>query len=744
MKRRVFLKLLASSSGGMLLGLRVAMADDVALRLLGDNYSQLSAYVRIEVDGRIIMGARTPDMGQGTHTIEARIIADELDADWSQVTVIGLPLQVTDNNGKPRFPLAPQACPGSTTTINAWRDLRQVGASARGQLLAAAARQWKLPVSTLRSENSKVIAPDGRTFGFGELAAAAANIKLPSTPAQLKPANQYALIGVAAGDVDAEAIVRGKLRYTVDRWQGDALVAVLARCPYLDGSIDHVDDSLTLQVPGVVKTITLPAPDKDAILGTRPQCAAVAVLAQNSWAALRGRDVLNVSWKQGRFADQSSNAMEKQARKQLQQPETGLEIRSDGDLQKTAKGAYRTVEASYHLPFLAHVSMEPLACLVNLTDKRARLEAPTQDPAAAYAVVAALTGLKPGQIDIRMPRMGGGFGRRLDSDHIAEAVLVAQAAGRPIRLMWTRADTLQHDVYRPLSVQRLQAWLDKRGRILGWQHQLASTPRAARRGVADKDLWRGELYPDELPAGLIDNYRFAWHRIDTAVACGNWRAPGHNTSAFARECFLDEIAHAVHGDPLQLRLDLLGEPRQLPYRGFGGPVLDTGRMAAVLQKAAELIGWKQRLNKLRGLGLACHYTFGSYCAHAFEVSVKGDRLYIHRVICVADVGRMINPLGVEAQMTGGTMDGISAALHQAITVDQGHVQERDLKHYRLARNSELPRKVEVTLMPSQAASSGASEAGLPSVAPALANAVFDATTVRIHRLPLIPELNRLL
>ena len=743
MKRRQFLRLLATSGGGLLLGLPAHADENTPLALLGDELTRLNAFVRIDPDGRIVIGARTPDMGQGSHTIEARIIADEMAADWSRVEVVALPL-VVRGTSEPVFPLAPQFTLGSTTTRHAWDDLRQVGAGARWLLREAAAKRWNMPARTLRCDDSLVRAADGRSLGYGVLAADAARLALPPGGAPLRSDDRNRLIGKPAGDVDAEAIVRGQTRYTIDHWVGDALVAVIARCPYQNGSIDHVDDSLCLKVNGVARTVTLDGSDASEPLGSTPRAAGVAVLADSTWAALRGRKLLDIRWQPGRFADLDSTTLEARASKALDDADAATVVRSDGNPEKLTDKALHSIRARYALPFLAHVTMEPLACLVQLTSDGIRIEAATQDPQAALQLVARLTGLSPERIDIQVPRMGGGYGRRLDNDHIAEAVRLAQAVKQPVKLMWTREDMLQHDAYRPLSAQQLQAWLDKRGRIVGWQHAVASTPWHAGRGVDDTRLWHGEVYADALPAGLIDHYRLTWNRVPSIVPCGNWRAPGHNSTAFARECFVDEIARATRRDALDLRLELLGSARKLPYRGPGGPSIDTGRMAEVLKKAAELIGWKKRLKTRRGLGLASHFTFGSYCAHAFQVSVERGQISIHRAVCVVDVGRAINPLAVEAQMIGATLDGISAALHQAITLEHGCIHQHDLHDYRLASNRELPARVEVFIMPSEDSPSGAGEVGLPSVAPALANAVFDASLVRIRRLPMMPELNRLL
>ncbi|GAP66655.1 aerobic-type carbon monoxide dehydrogenase, large subunit CoxL/CutL-like protein [Mizugakiibacter sediminis] len=743
LSRRRFLQVLAGAAGALVVGVRFAEAQDTGtpVELLGDVYSQIGPFVRIEPDGRVIIGARTPDMGQGTRTALPRIIAEELDADWAQVTVLGLPLGVEDDGGKPRFIYGDQSAGGSTSVPQAWQDLRQAGAAARWLLVQAAARRWNVPAERLRTEAGAVIAPDGRRAGYGDLAADAARIDLPKQPLPLKNPAQYRLVGKPAGNVDAHGIVTGTLQFAIDHGFAEALVAVIARCPYLDGSLAEVDDSEALKVPGVVKVLPLPGPDPALPIGEQPLAPGVAVLAEDTWAALQGRDRLKLAWKPGKWADESTAALERQALDKLAGAPT-MRARDDGDFDKFFKLG-RKLQADYYVPYAAHATMEPMNCLARVEEDRAVVVAPTQTPDRAFEVVRRITGLSPAQIDIRFPRIGGGFGRRLEDDYVAEAVLLAKSVGKPVKVMWTREDDMTHDVYRPCGVHRMSAATDRRRRIIAWRHQLASASKRNGAGGADQQ-WKSEIHPDDLPAGLVANLRYDWYALDSGVKRGNWRAPAHVSNAFAVQSFIDEIAAALKVDPLKFRLDLLGAPRRLPYRSHGGPVLDTGRLANVLKLAAERIGWGQRRTNGHGLGIACHFTFGGYAAHAFEVSVEGERLLIHRAVCAVDVGRAINPLGVEAQMMGGTIDGLSTALNLAITVKDGQVQQKNFPDYPLARMAAMPRAVEVQIVESDADPAGAGEIGIPSVAPALANAVYAATTVRVRRLPLLPELLRLL
>lgn len=745
--RRRFLQVVATAGGGMLVGIGSAAAESAgdAMQLLGEDLTALGPWVKINADGSIVIGARAPDMGQGTHTALARLVAEELEADWSQVTVQAMALGVvTADDGAARFLYGPQDARGSTTMAQAWDDMRQIGSAARTRLLRAAAARWKLPVARLQAQDSFVLASDGRRLRYAELAAEAARIEVDRKQLPPPSTTGFELIGKPAGDVDAEAMVQGRQRFTIDRGFGDMLVAVASRCPFLDGKLVGFDDSETRKIPGVVDVLSLNGPDGSEAVGTAPLAASVVVLAQSTWAALRGRQALKIEWQQRRFAKENSADLEAAALAAFDKPTVSVTVRRDGDFPAAVEGARDRLEATYTAPFLAHATMEPLSCLVRLGEKRAEIVAATQDPAAAFRVVSRLTGLEPSAIDIHFPRMGGGFGRRLDHDHVAEAVRLAQAADKPIKLMWTRDEDLVHDTFRPFAVQRMEASIDHRNRISGWRHQLASTSRNAGRGVGAEQLWMSEIFPDALPAGLIPNYQAIWLELKSGVTRGNWRAPGHNVTALATECFLDELAEKLRRDPLELRLALLGQPRRLPYRGFGGPTLDTGRMAAVLEATAKAIDWSRKRRNGNGLGLACHYTFGSYAAHAFEVSTRHGKLRFHRAVCAVDVGQVVNPLGLEAQIAGATLDGISAALGQQSTVGEGRIEQRELGKYGLARLAELPKKVEVIAIESDATPTGGGEVGLPGAAPALLNAIRAATTVRIRRLPLLPELERLL
>jgi len=738
--RRRFLKVFGTATGALVVGLpALAWTPD---ELLGQNLFQLGPYARIEPDGTTVIGARDPEVGQGIRTAEARILAEELDADWTRVIVEPLDLGVTNANGDPHWTYGHQMASGSTSVPAAWNDLRSVGTAARELLLRAAAAQWKTGVATLRTSHGVVIAADGRKLGYGELAEAASKLKPANAPAKPKTSAQYRLVGQDAGDVDARDIVTGRQPFAIDAGYGDTLVAVIAHCPWPGGRLAHLDDAAALKVKGVEKVMTIPAPDPARALGTQQLAAGIAVLAHDTWTALQAIAKLDVRWQAGPRPVQGDDALAGASEAAFAGDPT-KSVRTDGDFAETAKRAPHKFKADYRFATIAHADLEPPNALVKVDSQQAVVVAPVQNPRATFDTVRRLTGLAPEKITIRLPRAGGGFGRFLETDYVAEAVMLAKAVGKPIKLMWTRAEAFAHDTYRPFSVHKLEACADRKRALTGWTHRIASTSRLADREPRPRQ-WLSEMHPDDLPAGLVDNLHYAWFALDSVLPRGSYRASSHAVNAFATECFLDEIAHGLKQDALKFRLALLGEPRKLSYRGHGGPVLDTGRLAWVLQLAADAIGWSKPHPQGHGFGLACHFTFGGYVAHAVEVSMEKTRLVIHNVVCAADLGRIINPLGARASLVGATLDGFSTALRERITVKGGRIVQQGFKDYPLATMAQMPHDVQVILVPSQENPTGAFDMGFPSAAPALANAIFAGTTVRVRRLPLWAELMRLL
>jgi isoquinoline 1-oxidoreductase beta subunit len=745
LSRRRFLQVLAGTAGALIVGIGSADAADtpqIPPDMLGDNLYGLGMYVRIDQDGSVLIGARDPDTGTGVNTALPRIIADELDADWTRVRAIPLGLGVNLDNGHPRWIYGQQVGGTGNSIPRAWRDLRAAGALARWLLVQAAAQQLGLPAERLRTEKGVVIAPNGHRLGYGQLAAAAAKITLPQTPVALKSPERFTLIGQPAGDVDAHAIVTGLTPYTLDQHFGDAVVAVLAHSPWPDGQLEQLDKAPALAIKGVIDVIEL-KPDPKLPPGQTVIAPSVAVIAETTWLALQGRRALKLDWKPGASGSENTATLEQQATALLNSDSAPTtRVRDEGDVDKAGHKAARRLEAMYYQPWLAHAASEPMNCLVRLDKTSATLYVPTQAPLQAWTVVQRLTGLPADQIDIRVSRVGGGYGRRLDHDYVAEAVLLAQAVNKPLRLFWPRDEDMTHDYYRSGTVHKFDAIVDAKRHIISWNQRLASASALNGRDTPSDHLWTSEVGVNQLPAGFVPNYRSDWFSLTSALPRGPHRGMPDVTNAFATDCFIDEIAHSLKEDPLDTRLRLIGEARLVPLQGGGA--IDTSRLVNVLKLVADRINWKDWLHSVNGLGIACWYMDGAYVAHAIEVSMQGEQLTIQRVVCAVDVGRVINPKGLEGQVAGATLDALSSALNLAITVKDGQVQQSNWKDYPLASMAQLPKTVEVITVPGDGDPTGASFLAMPSAAPALANAVFRVSAVRVRRLPLMKELLRLL
>ena len=732
MDRRTFLKLSFTAAGGLAIGMIAEAREEPG--------TQLGYFVRIAPDNRFFIGCRQTEIGQGVRTSLPMLIAEELDVRWEDVTVVQMPLGIHMVDNRPAFKYGPQGAGGSTSITEAWGDHRQFGANARALLVAAAAKRWETEAARLSTREGRVIHPDGRFATYAELSARASALPPLDKPAPLKSPKDFRIIGTSRKVSDAGDIVTGRAKYGSDTYEDGMHVAVMARCPHFEGTLEGFDDKAARAVPGVVDVVVVPGPKGNDPI-TRNLATGIAVVATDTWSAIKGREALVVRWKPGPFADESTEALDRQCAELLQGK--GQVVRSAGDFEKALASAARKVEATYRVPYGCHAPLEPQNAYVRLEPDRNFVATSTQSPGSIPRLLLDLTGLPRDRTEVRFLRAGGGFGRRLTVDYVAEAALIAQAAKRPVKLQWTREDDMRWDFFRPSGQHRLTAGVTKDGAVEVWAHRLASTTKYHRRpGMKPEELYTAEIYVDDFPSGCVPNLVYEWFAARSGMARGSWRAPAHYANAFAVQSFIDEVAHASGQDAVQLRLRMLGAARAIDYSGHGGPKFDTGRLAAVLRKVAEAAGWGRKLAKGEGLGLACHFTFGGYAAHAFHVAVpKKGEVRILRAICAVDVGRPINPLGIEAQMEGGTLDGLAAALHQEITVKDGMVVQSNFHDYPLLQMREAP-DVEVIVVRSEVDPVGCGEMGIPTVAPALANAIFNASGERLRKLPFKWEARR--
>ena len=709
-----------------------------------------NGWVRVGEDDRVTVMLARSEMGQGVSTSLALLLADELDADWNRVQVQPSPIDGIYNNlatvvdGLPFHPEAAgvlvdaarwltaktmreigvMMTGGSSSVKDLWLPMRQAGAAARQMLVETAAARWGVAAADCRVQLGTVVAPDGRMLRFGALAAEAAQRPVPSRP-RLKTPEQFRLIGRPTPRLDAAAKTDGSARFGIDVQQVGLLHAALQFCPTRLGRVQSCDEAPARSRPGVKAVLRL-----DPLNGGS---GGMAVVADSWWQARQAVDALQVQWDHGPLAGFDSDTA-LSGLSGLLDADAGFAFHTEGDVDAALAGAARRVEAEYRAPWLAHSTLEPMNCTVQLAadGRSATVWAPTQVPGLARRAAAQALGLDSEAVTVHVTLLGGGFGRRLEVDFVAQAAAVARAVpGRPVRTLWTREQDMRHDFYRPACVARFSAGLDAAGQLVAWKNTSAGqaiVPQVLGRifglpgGGPDKTTAEGAFdQPYEWPAA-----RIAHVNADLPLPVGFWRAVGHSHQAFFKECFLDEVAHAAGTDPLALRESLLQQhPREL----------------AVLQAAARAAGWGTPApaapdGAAVARGLALHRSFGSTVAQVAEVSLGTDRsIRVHRVVCAIDCGFAVNPAGVQQQMESGIVFGLSAALYGQVDIRNGQVQPGNFHEQPVLRLTDMP-TIEVLVMPSHHAPEGVGEPGLPPLAPAVANAVFALTGQRLRSLPL--------
>jgi isoquinoline 1-oxidoreductase beta subunit len=697
----------------------------------------LNGWVMVSADGRVTLMLARSEMGQGVMTSLAMLVAEELDVPLSAIDFMqapirkiygdvtiaaeGLPFHPEDHGlfkrgvqwmtRKAMREVGVMVTGGSSSVRDSWQPLREAGAAARARLLAAAAQTWTVPVEACTTRAGRVLHASGQSASYGELAERAAAIG--DVPYQLKEAAQFKLIGLPVHRVDTPSKVNGSARFGMDIRLPGMRYAMVAMCPVFGGKLQGFDAGSVQSMTGVERVVALKA-DRSGAQDT------VAVIADTRWHAIQAIAKLSVTWDEGPAAQVSSEAITESLRQSLDQ-ESGFTYYRRGDVSALQRA--KRLNADYQAPFLAHAAMEPVNCTALYEHGKLKLWVPTQSPSVAVTVAARAADVDSDDIDLQVTMLGGGFGRRLDNDMVAQVAQLARAMeGQPVQLLWTREQDLAHDFYRPAAVARMQGTLDADGRLIGWETSSAGgspvqpmLKRAFGLPMAGPDKATVEgLYdhPYEIP-----NQRVSHVIVDSEVPLGSWRSVGHSHNAFFKESFIDELAHEAGVDAIEFRRHLLdAHPRHL----------------AVLDAAVELAGVA---GKDRALGVALHESFGTIVAQVAEVSVDGSAIRVHRISCAVDCGMVVNPDGVMQQVESSVALGLSAALHSEIVVSEGRAQVSNFHDYPILRIGEMP-EVKVVMLPSTEPPSGMGEPALPPVAPAVANAVFKLTGQRLRSLPL--------
>jgi len=744
--RRQFLVAGGLAGGGLFVGYIAYLLRDrdrlarVPAFVRNDKEFALNAWVKIVPDGSVVVAVPHQEMGQGIHTGLATLLAEELDADWSRVRVEEAPLDKIYGNyvmlgdGLPVGPedsgilattlrwvgfkvgegLGLLATGGSTSMRNAWEPMRLAGASARELLLATAAKKWRVPAAECATQTGFVLhVASGRRFGYGELASEAAQLPPPAAP-RLKEAKDYRLIGKPLPRLDAPAKVNGTAQFGIDVRLPDMLYAALAQCPVFGGALKSYDEAKIRALPGVKAVV--------------PLGNAVAVVADSWWRAHQALANLPVVWDEGANAGLDSKAIFAQYGRDIESGAT-TEYRAEGEVWPAMARAAQTVEARYSVPLLAHATMEPMNCTALLKDGRCEVWAPNQSPSLVQLAAARSAGIDSDKVVVHTTLLGGGFGRRVETDFVAQAVSIAKALpGKPVKLLWSREEDMQHDMYRPAVISKFRAGLDPAGRPLAWWNRIAGP--SVTRSFMDRTLPAAamDFPPDKANADGAAEIPYAFPNLlvehalsKTPVPIGFWRSVGHSYNAFFTECFVDELALAAKQDPYQFRRSLLGaKPRLLK-------VLDT---------VATKAGWGRPLGIGMGRGIALHASFRSVVAQVAEVSLEATgEVKVHRVVCAIDCGLAVNPDIVVAQMESAIIFGLTAALFGEITLSKGRVEQSNFPSYEMLRLAQSP-AIEVHLVDSGAPLGGVGEPGTPPIAAALANALFAASGKRLRSLPL--------
>jgi isoquinoline 1-oxidoreductase subunit beta len=720
--RRKFIAESAVAGAGILIGVRlsgVVLAGQESEKAQEKKPpNPFEAYVHVKPDGNISLIVAKSEMGQGIKTGLAMILAEEAEVDFNSVSV---------EQAETRPDLyAHMGTGGSGSTMENFTPLRRAGATVRDLMITAAAEKWNVPKKECAAKKGTVVhEKSGRTATYGELVDAAMKLPVPDpAKVELKDEADFEVIGHPTPRVDIPAKVNGSAGFGLDVRVPDMLFAVIARCPTFGGKAAKYDAAKAKSVAGVRDVFEIPALGADKFTA-----GGVVVIADSTWAAMKGRDALGVTWDRGRAASETSEGMYAALREAARK--SGKRVRNDGDVDKVLSNGAKKIDVVYELPLLAHATMEPMNITVHARGSEAEVWAPTQSPDWVQGTVAQVLGLKPEKVVVHTTFMGGGFGRRYMADFPAEVAQIAKQVGKPLQLVWSREDDMTHDFYRPATCHRMQGAVDAKGRPLAWYHTMAST---SIKGYWDPkaDAAEDEFGGTKQMPYAIANVRLDFNDVSTAVPRAWWRSVENSFNGFVVESFVDELAAAAGKDPYEFRRGLLVTPAN--WKAKSDDDLNPARLRGVLELAATKAGWGNPLPKGRGRGIAAFFSFGSYFAEVAEVTVTGNNFKIDRIVAVVDCGQIVNPESVRSQTEGAIIYGLSAALKNEITIKDGAVVQTNFDAYDPIRINEAP-PIEVHLTKSKDDPGGMGEPGLPPAAPAVANAIYAACGQRLRKMP---------